>query len=187
MAGIYVDVPDTEHILVILAAAAPLVLLGWPLNLGRLGEAGGYAPSRSVGLGRGHRRCGTARFGRRRRGLPGRIPGRAGGAIDAQRALNRHRLAWLVALHAVGMVALSRAGWPGSRMTSPSPPRSWPALLVGFAFAAALFFVGPIRGSRSPVAVAHPPPGGFCASPAADLLAKGPEGVTVHDRDATPS
>ncbi len=47
VAGIYVNVPDTEEMLVLAGTAAPLVVLGWPLNLARLGAGGSYA---AVGL-----------------------------------------------------------------------------------------------------------------------------------------
>ncbi len=143
VAGIYVDVPDTEHILVILAAAAPLVLLGWPLNLGRLGEAGGYA-----GVGLLAWAVVTDGVGR---------PASVVGAVAClgvflvvpvalwirNRALNRHRLAWLVALH-VGMVALSSRVAGLQNDVALAASISAATLLVGFAFAAT-FFVGPIR------------------------------------------
>lgn len=47
VAGVYLDVPDTEQMLVLSGAAAPLALLGWPANLARLGSFGGYL---AVGL-----------------------------------------------------------------------------------------------------------------------------------------
>lgn len=47
VAGIYLDVPDTEGLLVLAGAAAPLALLAWPLEFARLGGAGSYA---GVGL-----------------------------------------------------------------------------------------------------------------------------------------
>ena len=42
LAGVFLDVPDTEEMLVLLGVMAPLVLLGWPLGLSRLGGAGSY-------------------------------------------------------------------------------------------------------------------------------------------------
>jgi hypothetical protein len=42
-AGVYFTVPDTEHALVLLGAALPLVLSSWPLPLTRLGSGGAYA------------------------------------------------------------------------------------------------------------------------------------------------
>lgn len=45
--GVYVTTPDTEHARVVLGAALPLALLGWPLRWARLGGAGAFV---AVGL-----------------------------------------------------------------------------------------------------------------------------------------
>jgi hypothetical protein len=42
LAGVYLDVPDTEVMLVLVGVMAPLVLLGAPAGLSRLGAAGSY-------------------------------------------------------------------------------------------------------------------------------------------------
>jgi hypothetical protein len=42
IAGVYLDVPDTERILALLGVMTPLVLLGPALRLSRLGSAGSY-------------------------------------------------------------------------------------------------------------------------------------------------
>jgi hypothetical protein len=47
LAGIYLDVPDTEVTLVLVGVMAPLVLLGWPTSLSGLGVVGSYV---AVGL-----------------------------------------------------------------------------------------------------------------------------------------
>jgi hypothetical protein len=41
--GVYFTVPDTEHLLVLLGAAAAVPLLGWPLPIASLGRPGAYA------------------------------------------------------------------------------------------------------------------------------------------------
>jgi hypothetical protein len=41
--GVYVTVPDTEHLLVLLGAAVAVPLLGWPLPIASLGRPGSYA------------------------------------------------------------------------------------------------------------------------------------------------
>ena len=41
--GVFVVVPDTERALVLLGAALPVALLGWPLRLARLGSGGIFA------------------------------------------------------------------------------------------------------------------------------------------------
>ncbi|HEY7439340.1 MAG TPA: hypothetical protein VIC35_08075 [Acidimicrobiia bacterium] len=43
LVGMYVNLADTELIRVLLGAAIPLVLLGWPLRIGRLGDGGSAA------------------------------------------------------------------------------------------------------------------------------------------------
>jgi hypothetical protein len=43
VAGVYATVPDTEQVLVLLGAAAPVALLGWPLRRAGLGWAGSPA------------------------------------------------------------------------------------------------------------------------------------------------
>lgn len=40
--GVYVTTPDTEHAAVLLGAAVPLVLLGWPRSFASLGAAGSF-------------------------------------------------------------------------------------------------------------------------------------------------
>jgi hypothetical protein len=41
--GVYFTVPDTEHALVLIGAALPLVLSSWPVPFARLGSGGAYA------------------------------------------------------------------------------------------------------------------------------------------------
>ena len=41
--GVYFTVPDTERAMVLLGAALPIVLLGWPFPLASLGGAGSYS------------------------------------------------------------------------------------------------------------------------------------------------
>ena len=41
--GVYFTVPDTEHLLVLVGAAAAVPLLGWPLPIASLGRPGSYA------------------------------------------------------------------------------------------------------------------------------------------------
>jgi hypothetical protein len=40
--GVYVTTPDTEHAAVVLGAAVPVALLGWPWPVARLGAAGSF-------------------------------------------------------------------------------------------------------------------------------------------------
>lgn len=47
LAGVYAAVPDTERAVIVLGAAVPLAVLGWPLRLAALGRAGASA---TVGL-----------------------------------------------------------------------------------------------------------------------------------------
>jgi hypothetical protein len=47
LAGVYATLPDTEEILVVMGAAAPLIFLGWPFGWARLGSAGSFM---TVGL-----------------------------------------------------------------------------------------------------------------------------------------
>jgi hypothetical protein len=42
VAGVYVDVPDTEEMLVLAGVIAPLLLIGWPLRLSTIGSAGSH-------------------------------------------------------------------------------------------------------------------------------------------------
>jgi hypothetical protein len=42
VAGVFACVPETKRIVVLLGAAVPLPLLGWPVPLARLGRAGSY-------------------------------------------------------------------------------------------------------------------------------------------------
>ena len=43
VAGVYVTTPETKRVLVLLGAALPLPLLGWPIPLAAVGRAGTYA------------------------------------------------------------------------------------------------------------------------------------------------
>lgn len=45
--GIYVNVPDTDILLLLVGVSAPLGVIGWPLDVGRLGTAGAHT---AVGL-----------------------------------------------------------------------------------------------------------------------------------------
>ena len=60
--GVYFTVPDTERALVLLGAALPMLLLGWPVALASIGTAGAYpavgalawiAAFEGLGIGRG--------------------------------------------------------------------------------------------------------------------------------------